>query len=154
MMPVCSFGGMETPTTLDNSYCVPKTAEEWRKVMPAAIGKVSFGAVWFAHGSLHNINQKQLEYGGRTEITVPKFLDLFHDRITGWRLEEVGFSEWINLSSIYELDINESCGRLRVYSDRDQLSVSMDVGNDGVCFYPTTFTDLLTLIKFLTPPVK
>ena len=88
------------------------------------------------------------------EVTEEQFDDLIHDRIAPWRLKEVGFIEWINLSSIYELDINESCGKLRVYSDRDQLSVSMDVGNDGVCFYPTTFTELLTLIKFLTSPTK
>ena len=152
-MPCRSFGGMETPTTLQNSYCVPKTEDEWRKVMPTAIGKVSFGAVWFAHGSLHNINQKQLEYGGRTEITVQHFLDLVNDRIAPWRLHEIGFkfdgtkNELICENGIIHVGYWMGDVWCNIYpaSIKKMVGISMSV---------ETFTDLLTLIKFLTPPVK
>lgn len=134
-------------TTLQNSYCVPKTEDEWRKVMPAAIGKVSFGAVWFAHGSLHNINPAQLEYGGRTEIPVQHFLDLLHDRIAPWRLKEVGFVPFPD---------EHNTAMMRWENDA-QYTVEVIGGGvyvNNASYNITTFTDLLTLIKFLTPPVK
>lgn len=144
-------------TTLDNSYCVPKTAEEWRLL---GVSPHSFG------GNLDSVIYDDGQTRGRllskirdcySEIPVQHFLDLFHDRITGWRLEEVGWNRnvthfkkegdtevtdivWYNLfikcqSGHHELIFHDGVVRLV----NDKLNIK-------------TFTEVLQFVNFLTYP--
>ena len=80
-------------TTLGNSYTVPMTLEEWVQCVPwlkddpmaEYVAKCAF--VVYGNGKIAKEPRK-----GMVRLSVPRFLDLWHDRIVLWRLEEVGFS--------------------------------------------------------------
>ena len=82
---------------------------------------------------------------GMVRVSVPRFLDLMHDKITSWRLEEVGFVHTVR--GIYELNVNPHGHFTLEYCDG---FVYVSAGVTSI----TTFTDLLKLIGFLTPPSK
>lgn len=80
----------------------------------------------------------------KTEISVERFVDLSKDRITGWRLEEVGFKDG-ELPYMLKVEADH-------FGDSWNVQVSENgkyVFVDGKRTYITTFTELLTQLKFL-----
>ena len=134
-------------TRLDNSYCVPNTEDEWSAIdaLNPRIELRMKGAFVY---TLKEHGKRRLwvchrEKGNAKEIPVSKFLDLYHDRIAPWRLEEVGFEHGHELKLAH-------CNVLFWSGDGDDI----DIDKDGslIPVNITTFTELLTLIRFLTPP--
>lgn len=81
------------------------------------------------------------------EVTEEQLDDLIHDRIAPWRLEEVGFKPW---------PTPNKPAMMRWENDA-QYTVEVIGGGvyvNNASYNITTFTELLTLIKFLTPPTK
>lgn len=150
-------------TTLDNSYCVPKTKEDW-----ALLGRgeshnfaIKGDRAFYAYDIDEGDNPYRIamillkDIGNHdwltNEIPVPHFLDLVHNRIAPWRLEEVG-GEQSEDGNAWLIE----CGQIicvGFYSDGG-VSVSIHYDYASIPAYITTFTDLLTLIKFLTPPAQ
>ena len=139
-------------TTLENSYCVPRTVKEWVECVPWLnddplakppndISKCSFVA--FADGT---ISKEPRE--GMTELPVHRFLDLLHDRIVPWRLEERGFNN--PFDDTYTLRLEHDWDGIIVTRVIRVIGGKVSVNGDDVNV--TTFTDLLTLIRMLTPP--
>lgn len=125
-------------TTLENSYCVPK-GEEWDifGLIPLTGHKVMWlgGEPSLVSGTFND----------RTEIPVSHFIDLLHDRIVPWRLEEVGFKPWPNSNTPASM----------LWENEAQYTIEVIVESvyvNSASFNITTFTDLLTLIRMLTPP--
>jgi len=146
-------------TTLENSYCVPKTEEEFillgydrvpnfhikgNRVYYAILDETD---QWTRSVELYS-NLGNLEWL-TNEIPIQHFIDLVEDRISAWRLEEVGFidhgTQFIGVFGSSHIHFTKSNGRVTV--------TPYDHGK-GINAYITTFTELLTLIKFLTPPTK
>jgi len=149
-------------TTLENSYCVPKTEEEW-SLMTELHGLQILSDVTFEQFKSYIVQNRYLGLAfisgktdffrgskdGAQEIPVQHFIDLAEDRISSWRLEEVGFTnrifrcdldlahEWNGF--IVKRKIVEQCGMIKLNGEDTSI---------------TTFTELLTLIKFLTPQTK
>jgi hypothetical protein len=138
-----------TAERLSESYCTATSDEETQAITEASRankgrcvyeweGKWAYfededGAEYIDDGSIRD----ELEY--RTEIPVPRFLDLLHDRITPWRLEEDGFTKrgsW----HIFDTIVGEFC------IDRDGYVYSMETEEQA---HVTNYTDLLTLIRLI-----
>lgn len=157
-------------TTLENSYCVPKTKEGYSRLW-SACSKLGFDiSRYLFEGVGGSVQYREDEYGKNiyqprsideeriflknakecdvSEVSINQFLDLLHDRISPWRLEEIGF----NMQELpYRLEVQ---GRV----DKHTIQVT-ETGRfiflngyqvEGI----TTFRELLTLIKFLTPAEK
>lgn len=167
-------------TTLDNSFAVLRTLEEWTIIAPlfsqesgyyASIEEWMTDFIRCGHVNLSKINSIlniDAETYGRTEIPVTHFLDLLHDRICAWRLEEVGFRKYIMeidgilFSTPHEQDYILKIGiaevGVRIENDKF-FAASLSVGDCVEQYFVlahgiTTFTELLQQIKFLTPPQK
>ena len=143
-------------TTLENSYCVPRTVEEWDMLYPNANWQGQYPSE-----GLHvywNDNGKHLaswpnEDPNRTEIPVARFLDLTHDRICPWRLEEVGWEFIDRIFPYYYFKPNDKV--ILSWSEKQQdAGVGFELADDATWVNITTFTDLLTLIRMLTPPSR
>lgn len=147
-MPCRSFGGMKTHTTLNNSYCAPTDKSEWSDLFPTT--SIPKFQVYVMHDGVrhHFVARRPSNHLHWKEISVPRFLDLLHDRIAPWRLEEIGF-EKLNVPA-HPMPYMMKVGCHNVFFDVKLQSVMLDTKP----IYITTFTDLLTLIKFLTPPTK
>jgi len=95
--------------------------------------------------SLMDADKDEFHFGDRKEIPVQHFIDLVEDRITPWRLGEFGFEfahgEWYLCFNDEDSIIMTEDGQFFIVSDQREIPI-----------YHTTFTELLTLIKFLTPP--
>jgi hypothetical protein len=141
-------------TTLENSYCVPRTVEEWDMLYPKAnwLGQYpcEHSHVYSSCGGHKYLASWPNDDPNKTEIPVSHFLDLLHDRIAWWRLEEVGFLEddddtWC---------LNTESSQVRCYGDViiDRIVLWPDYAEYSSNIYITTFTDLLTFIRMLTPP--
>jgi hypothetical protein len=127
-------------TTLDNAYCRPTTEAEWDLLPDRDLWcrneDAVFGAIDFSKQKVSN----------KTEIHVQHFIDLIEDRICAWRLEEVGFVNKYDSDYVYSIDnrtdlyimLNYNFIRSRYNSDEVDIPVNIK-----------TFTDLLTLIRFL-----
>lgn len=159
-------------TTLDNSFCRP-TNEELGQIMTPLKMSADENHVLVAYtinGKKHKFYRRWVDVAdiGLTEIPVSRFLDLYHDRITPWRLEEVGFS-----GVILDIDGDQFCvphkkdyalkigmAEIGVRIEHNKfLAASMSIcdGNERsfmLLHGITTFTELLQQIKFLTPPQK
>ena len=138
-------------TTLENSYCVPKTEEEWDMLYPKVnwLGRYpskNSHVCWYNNGKY--LASWPNEDPNRTEIPVQHFLDLVEDRITPWRLGEIGF----NMSELPYFIRIEAPNEMHTIQVTETGKLTFINGKNfrGI----TTFTDLLTLIKFLTPPAK
>ena len=141
-------------TTLENSYCVPRTVEEWVKCIPwlfedelvhEIVGKAF---VAFGDGTISKEPRK-----GMTELPVSRFLDLLNDRIVPWILAENGFEQHPTWNNTYELDIDEQTIAVSFRNGKIEVEAITDE-DSPLCCYLSTFTDLLTLIKFLTPETR
>lgn len=98
-----------------------------------------------------------------TELTVTRFLDLMHDKIVPWRLEEIGLtyvatakdggsivcgismSTFVAIKVVLPFDgspaqVGITCLSINKESQTNVVNIPLD----GI----STFTDLLTLIKF------
>lgn len=120
--------------TLDNTYCRPTTEAEFNLVCPTRQyieGRVVFTV---AGEPMPHIEPYYL-----TEIPVQQFIDLLEDRIVPWRLEEVGFEKAIEIY-FYEIGISN----IAFYPEG-----RVTFGTPEQDFNIKTFTDLLTLIRFL-----
>lgn len=128
-------------TTLENSYCVPRDSE-WDK-----FGLINLnGNIIIWRSGTWTLSDPTVPHGYK-EIPVQHFVDLVEDRISVWRLGEVGFDfahgEWYLCFNDEDSIIMTEDGQFFIVSDQQEIPL-----------YITTFTDLLTLIKFLTPPTK
>jgi len=79
---------------------------------------------------------------GRTEIPVSHFIDLLHDTIAPWRLEEDGFEfahgeQFICFEGEHSIVVNEE-GDLYIVHDQSEIPLNI-----------TTYTDLLTQIRLI-----
>jgi len=133
-----------TAERLRSSYCVPKGAE-WD-----AFGLIPLSGhyVTWLGGEPTLISGK---FADRTEIPVPHFLDLLHDRIAAWRLEDDGFRPhpWMS-STMYEIQLPDyksisiRDGEVTAWNDSDD-NASLGLPMKGI----TTYTQLLTLIELI-----
>lgn len=130
-------------TTLENSYCVPNNSQ-WEELIGYAPDRDTvICAVYDAEMGILDANADEVKC--LTEIPVSRFQDLLHDRIVGWRLEEVGFVKSNNSHRLQVSDYSVDW----VWS----YNFAMVTGPRGFSDFKgiTTFTDLLTLIRMLTP---
>ena len=148
-------------TTLENSYCVPKNSKEWKALllcnapMRNMIRMRNRGQIAFLQNtpllSLMDADKDEFHFGDRKEIPVQHFIDLVEDRISAWRLEEIGFSSINGKFPYYEIKMGK-----RVTLSWSEFTYKNGIGfqlpDDDMWINVNTFTDLLTLIKFLTPP--
>jgi hypothetical protein len=141
-------------TTLQNSYTVPMTVEEWAQL----VGIIPIGyrschqkdaVSYFVHGNKGYVADFLPE--DRTEIPVSRFLDLLHDRITPWRLDEIGWNFVDCKVSYHEFKPNDKVTLSWSEKNKD-AGVAFELDDDATWIYITTFTDLLALIRMLTPP--
>jgi len=81
------------------------------------------------------------------QIPVYRFLDMHYDRITEWRLDEIGFKAHVNWRPDLILK-HDWMGKIvtRRISYNDGV-----VSLNGEDVNINTFSELLMLIKFLTP---
>lgn len=151
---------MRTMTTLENSYCVPRTEEEWFELGLKPHIYADKSAVFWSKDNPYNngisgpINPHLLRAQKKSKVSVDKFLDLIHDRIVPWRLEEVGFLSPFD-APIYRLLTPNHIIHVETRAEsggpfNPNDIVRVDGGETSI----TTFTELLTLIKLLTPPTK
>jgi len=147
-----------TNERLAESYCRPKTEEEWQSVCDGldwgfdvqyVLRKYNGGAV--AYGWIAPIMTEQfgrVELG--TEIPVSHFTDLMHDRLATWRLEEDGFVFYASTGQ-HVLHTN-GLKRYHVTLPPISNTVKVDVwnGDKGIeADNVTTYTDLITLIRLI-----
>ena len=133
-------------TTLENTYCAPSTEDEWAAI-DALNPRVELRMKGAFVYTLKEHGKRRLwvchrEKGNAKEIPVSSYIDLLHDRIVPWRLEEVGFMHTVR--GIYELNVNPQGHFTLEYCEG---FVYVSAGRTSI----TTFTDLLTLIQMLTP---
>lgn len=138
-------------TTIDKVYCSPKTDEEWMSLLGYIPSDSCTRCVYYEDFGMLEIdseNEDLVNFDGMSEIEVSKFLDLAHDRITPWRLRELDFKMTPSYSMVN--------GEKQWMYWKGTLTVTTDYASagGGSPLYLKTFTDLLTLIKFLTPLTK
>ena len=127
-------------TTLENSYCVPRDSE-WDK-----FGLINLnGNIIIWRSGTWTISDPTVPQG-YSEIPVQHFIDLVEDRISSWRIKEYQASK----------GVRDGFWNVFYISQSHLISVEQDgsFNLNGRKVYLDTFTDLLTLIKFLTPTTK
>lgn len=143
-------------TTLENSYCVPRDSE-WDK-----FGLINLnGNIIIWRSGTWTISDPTVPQG-YSEIPVQHFIDLVEDRISAWRLREVEFRSTNtndNASNVFFRGMSYMASIHVSYIDGKLHDISIEpCGGEDVASIDelniSTFTDLLTLIKFLTPPTK
>lgn len=126
-----------TAERLSESFCKPRMEEEWRelKCLP------------YQHSAVYCIAEDGRARGTvwpkSTEIPVTQFLDLLHDRIVPWRLEEDGFI--IDQSGSLSLDITHDEIKCEIYIEKGQYKYLV-VNGSMMYLKFTTYTDLIHLI--------
>ena len=136
-------------------YCTEVTNAQWEELVRVAD---EVGITVYAHTEYNNVTQSYHKIAsvsnGLNRIPVPRFLDLLHDRIVPWRLEEIGFQSPVLAKWKYELTLKHVWGEepfkkpslRRIRFDKGEMSL------DNQPINISKFTDLLSLIRFLTPP--
>ena len=138
-------------TTLQNSYTVPMNLDEWEQCVPWLkndpladdIAKCAFVA-FVAFGD-YTIAEKPRE--GMVRVSVPRFLDLMNDSIVPWRVEEHGFNN--PFGDTYTLRLEHDWDGIIVTRVVRVIGGKVSVNGDDVNI--PTFTELLKLIRMLTP---
>lgn len=135
-------------TTLENSYTVPMTVEEWDMLMDMDTMCDNDNGTRIMSTKFNETIAGPYHGMGGTGIPVPRFIDLMNDRIVPWRLEEIGFVKHANS---HRLDVEDSSVDW-VWKH----NFAMIAGPRGFSDFKgiTTFTELIQLIKFLTPPTE
>lgn len=139
-------------TTLENSYCVPQTKEE-KSRFPHLDTENHCGVFYDSDYGVLCFDESEWIHSNGKEIPVQHFIDLVEDRITPWRIAELGFSRLVDGYQYIEL------GDCSIYVFAGTISFKIYVMPtsefaEDIRAYITTFTDLLTLIKFLKPQTK
>jgi hypothetical protein len=141
-----------TAKRLSESYCRPKTKEEWEAISIYFLDEIEYyggvsewkqdfercGYVFFFYSDNYGGILYSSSGNDRTEIPVSNFIDLMNDSIVSWRLEEDGFDFYVAHYVINELGI-------LVYPNDvfPVYTTCMDEPWKGI----KTYTDLLTLIR-------
>jgi len=124
--------------TFENSYCIPKTEEEWNMLPDRSLWcrneNAVFGLIDFEEQKVKN----------KTEITVRQFLDLIEDKITPWRLDDIWFGREYGFSDTYVMKLR-IIFYIHVLFTGEKVKVLL-LGHE---IRVKTFTELLTLIHFL-----
>jgi hypothetical protein len=142
-----------TQERLAESYCKPKTEEEWAAIAEHftidALRKDygRFGEIYFFQRFNGMLSYSKHPIKERTEIPVSHFIDLLQDRLAPWRLAEDGFTTLGG--SVYSK-------RFTIDSEGDKITRTITVITDTGRVYlndgPTnvsTYTQLLTLIELI-----
>ena len=131
-------------TTLENSYCVPKT-DEWRHFEKQSDDD-DIVMKWGGEIITASLSGMAFTCNKRKEIPVQHFIDLVEDRPSTWRIKEYQASK----------GVRDGFWNVFYISQSHLISVEQDgsFNLNGRKVYLNTFTELLTLIKFLTPPTK
>jgi hypothetical protein len=133
-----------TARRLAESYCRPKTEEEWIELLGFDQSKhAEFCKYSNSLGAIPSDNI----IGRTTEIPVSYFLDLLHDRLAPWRLAEDGFTTLGGsvYSKRFTIDSEDGKTTRKVLVVTDTGRVYLNDGSINV----TTYTDLLTLIRLI-----
>ena len=147
-------------TTLENSYCVPNNSQ-WVELTGYVPNRdTAIYAVYDAEMGILDACDGEVNY--LTEIPVQHFIDLVEDRITPWRLEEVSFRSTNpndSASNVFFKRMSYMASVHVSYMDGKLHDISIEpYGSEEVASIDelniSTFTELLNLIKFLTPPTK
>jgi len=153
-----------TAQRLAKSYCRPQTEEEWELLSPYFKNEVTFysnvdswqkdfeecGHVYFFQHFNGMLSYSKHPIKERTEIPVSHFLDLMHDRIAPWRLEDDGFVFYASTGQ----HVLHTTGLKRYHVALPPMSntVKVDVwdGDKGIeADNVSTYTDLITLIRLI-----
>jgi len=136
-----------TAQRLAESYCKPKTEEEWVSLIGyvPAIGHTL--CAWSdGFGAIEHENHL---YWMTTEIPVSHFIDLLHDKIAPWRLAEDGFAYLTPMIEVATYPI----GNVTVCFHEGKTSVILDPNDSPwhshVCSGVKTYTDLITLMRLI-----
>jgi len=147
-----------TSERLVNSYCIPKSHEDWDAIYPQAKWLSQYPSshshVFYVDGGKYLASYPN-ENPNRTEIPIQHFIDLIEDKICEWRLAEDGFVEsiWQN-NHIHTLKLSETKevlfnydGTCQVWQIQtiDEITEWNKVDFENV----KTYSDLLTLIRLL-----
>jgi hypothetical protein len=128
-----------TEQRLSESYCKPTTPEEWEVF---GLIPLSGHYVTWLNGEPTLISGK---FADRTEIPTSHFIDLVHDRIAPWRMEEDGFNTIGGVVFYKMFTIDHEDGKIM-----RKITVITDTGrvyfNEGPTKV-TTYTQLITLIE-------
>ena len=149
-------------TTLENSYCVPKTEGEWIMLAPyypqelrhydsikewmhdfTRCGHVNFMKFYPNLGVSANNH-------GRTEIPVQHFVDLVEDKITPWMLEEVNYVKEDDSNAWFCNDYMGCVIVVGFYSD-ESITVCLHVNCQVVPLEITRFSQLIEQQNRLKP---
>jgi len=140
-----------TSQRLAESYCRPQTEEEWKKVAGIRpLGKrfchqKDAKSYWIEN--LIGVVSDDTVPHDRTEIPVSHFINLLHDRIAPWRLEEDGFATAAHGAGDYKF--NTLMGDVIISWDSlgDAMLITMDT--DEPLENIATYTDLITLMRLI-----
>ena len=147
-----------TAERLKKAFCVPVTEDDWAefsvgKLDPilAVAGNVdgTGACLIILRNGLPRRRDNLIidEPESYAKYSIPHFIDLLHDRITPWRLEEDGFDTIGGVVYRKQFMLKGDDGGIRRI-----ITVITDTGrvylNDGPTNV-TTYTDLLTLIRLI-----
>lgn len=141
---------MMKETKLTEVYCRPKTEEEWKIF---GLWENNYCLYAGSVGDKPQLSDGNWVEGSRTEVTVQQFIDLLHDRITPWRLEEIGFMSDGSDAVIFVLKLPHD----KIIEEVFPREMYEQFGTHQVLCRGTnyrgieTFTELKQLIKSLTP---
>jgi len=144
-----------TQERLAESYCRPKTEGDVSKLLTpirsdfdkshVLVGYITNGNIWSIYRRFAEVKDDN-----RTEIPVSYFLDLLHDRIAPWRLEEDGFEfiTWEGGDYHWLENISQKGINIKIELLSNYVTVLRDM--DAIPFEGiTTYTDLITLIRLI-----
>jgi hypothetical protein len=137
-------------TILENSYCKPQEESEWELIglynTELYKNPIQSFCVEYIKGKKRYLSKPK---SSKTKIPTQHFVDLFEDRITSWRLEELGLKCASPMITVRQYEI----GLLTIVITDNGAVVGIQSHFDsfGIKYLDNvkTFTDLLTLIKFL-----
>jgi hypothetical protein len=152
-----------TQERLAESYCKPQTEEEWKRFTVSrftSLGEKSTYVYFYNDPDLDSSSRIKSDTwlpNGITEIPVPHFIDLLHDRIAPWRLEEDGFEHITNRIGGYVLqwDINDVSVLIVRFSNKEDNEPDVEIESEsGWTPFPgcKTYSQLLTLIQLIKYP--
>jgi hypothetical protein len=128
-----------TQERLAESYCRPQTEEEWVLLIGYVPESGHTLCAW--SGDFGAMEHETPLYWMTTEIPVPHFINLLHDRIAPWRLEEDGFEK---VDKFTYTKHPHSWQTVTVDLHLKQIRI-MDSAFNNV----NTYTQLLTLIEMI-----
>jgi len=129
-----------TAQRLGEVYCVLKSDEDAKTIFSVDSAYLMHSPETWGKGDKVMVTDGMLGVwynSTRTEIPVPHFIDLMHDRIAPWRLEEDGFNSY------------KVCTDVEVQVDNGKVWMYHKDGSEIINTQCKTYTDLLTLIRLI-----